>query len=102
MRDFITFTNPITNESINIDITQDPYKDSIINKLRMLPKAENGKWIFGSTLIHIWGGGESGGYTHNRSIKCNNCHKLRFMGYTDKQPSELCTCENQNGIQTYS
>jgi hypothetical protein len=39
-------------------------------------------------------------YYDNRTIFCTKCQKLRYMGYTNKQDSELCTCSNQDNIPT--
>jgi len=36
----------------------------------------------------------------NRTIFCSKCQKLRYMGYTDKPDSELCTCSDQDNIPT--
>lgn len=37
-------------------------------------------------------------YYDNQNIYCNQCNKLRYMGYTDKIDSELCTCADQDNI----
>lgn len=39
-------------------------------------------------------------YYHNETIYCSQCNKLRYMGYTDKPDSELCTCADQDNIPT--
>lgn len=57
MKDYITFTNPETNERIDIDITDSQSKEELLSKLKELPKSESGKWAFGNILIHVWGGG---------------------------------------------
>ena len=40
-------------------------------------------------------------YKDNETVYCSRCHKLRYMGYTARPDSELCTCSNQNEIPTY-
>tara|TARA_R110000868_G_scaffold411651_1_gene706736 strand:- start:4818 stop:5030 length:213 start_codon:yes stop_codon:yes gene_type:complete len=37
-------------------------------------------------------------YYDNESILCTVCKKPVYMGYTNKNDSELCGCANQNEI----
>ncbi len=57
MFDFIKLTNPENGEEIVIDITNTPNFLELTAKLALLPKNEQGKYIFGNILINQFGGG---------------------------------------------
>jgi len=56
IKHFINFTNPESNETITIDITNSENIKEVIDKLREFPKDENGYFKFGNILIHQFGG----------------------------------------------